>query len=379
LTHKASHNCLRLNQLQQQMMQSLQEEELGERSIAALHREATPEQLQLVQELEKHQHTAQQRLSLLAQVGRLEGLLASNLREVEAVLHSVSLVEARQFHSVLRGVEDNTSALHTSCWAAQMTSRSLHVLQALALITLVFTLIDRIGAGSLNVPAPTWVITLIKEPLMDPPLVWFMVNIILAAVVYVVFEAVQQRRLRRARQTLAAQVQCGCSLESVEELQQYLQRRQPYLLYQTNSDASSALVTVRYKEPTTTDLWKWGGAPPEVQLTFDQKLGLLSHISLWVDRSLNSSAESALMRTLLSSLVRCGALSSLQMQGVMTTYQHESRDHDNTRPRPTSAASSRVGTHGGGATASLDLRIPTSLPEHESNATGNVLRLHTPQ
>ena len=34
----------------------------------------------------------------------------------------------------------------------------------------------------------------------------------------------------------------------------------------------------------STDLWKWGGEPPEVQLTFDKKAGELLGVSLWVDR-----------------------------------------------------------------------------------------------
>ena len=59
----------------------------------------------------------------------------------------------------------------------------------------------------------------------------------------------------------------------------YLHRREPFLLYKTNSDSTAALCTVRYREPATTDIWKWGGAPPEVQLTFDQKRGEL--LGIW--------------------------------------------------------------------------------------------------
>ena len=48
--------------------------------------------------------------------------------------------------------------------------------------------------------------------------------------------------------------------------------------------------------------------------------------SLWVDRSLNSSPESSLLRTLLKCFVNCGALNSLQMQSVMLTYDRPAGD-----------------------------------------------------
>ena len=48
----------------------------------------------------------------------------------------------------------------------------------------------------------------LQEPLMDPPLVWFLVNITLAGVVFAVFNFFQRRRFLRDKQTLAAQVHC---------------------------------------------------------------------------------------------------------------------------------------------------------------------------
>ena len=86
------------------------------------------------------------------------------------------------------------------------------------LISVVFNVIDRIGAGSLNVPAPTWVVALIKEPLMDTPFVWFIVNVAVAAAVYLIFHYLQGRWLARARRTLAAQIHFRCSLDSVAAL-----------------------------------------------------------------------------------------------------------------------------------------------------------------
>jgi hypothetical protein len=264
--------------------------------------------------------TESKREQVAGQVRRLEKLISSAKHEVEAVMQTISVVEARQLDTVMRSIEDNTSSLYNTSVSAHLTANSMRLVQAMVLISLVFNVIDRIGAGSLNVPAPSWVVALIKEPLMDPPFVWFLVNVVIAAVVYVIFHYLQGRRLERARRTLAAQIHCRCTLDSVAALEAYLHRREPFLLYKTNSDSASALCTVRYREPTTTDIWKWGGAPPEVQITFDQKRGELLGVCLWVDRALNSSPESALVRTLLKCLVNCGALNSLQLQGVMLTY-----------------------------------------------------------
>ena len=51
---------------------------------------------------------------------------------------------------------------------------------------------------------------------MDPPLVWFLVNITLAGVVFAVFTFFQRRRFLRDKQTMAAQVvHCLESIKSI--------------------------------------------------------------------------------------------------------------------------------------------------------------------
>ena len=60
---------------------------------------------------------------------------------------------------------------------------------------------------------------------------------------------------------------------------------------------------------------------------YDSKGATLLSIGLWVNRSLNSSSEAALVRTLLTGLVNCGAISSLQMQSVMLTYEVRPKRH----------------------------------------------------
>ena len=131
----------------------------------------TESEKELVQALHAYLATDQKRAAVVAQVGRLDRLMQSAMHEVQGVLQTVNVVEARRLDGVLRGIEDNTSSLHTTTTAAHHTATSVHVIQGLLLVSLVFNVIDRIGAGSLNVPAPNWVVALIKEPLMDPPLV----------------------------------------------------------------------------------------------------------------------------------------------------------------------------------------------------------------
>jgi hypothetical protein len=45
---------------------------------------------------------------------------------------------------------------------------------------------------------------------MDVPLLWFLVNLAIAAAVYAWVFHQQRRKLRRASQTLAAQLHCRC-------------------------------------------------------------------------------------------------------------------------------------------------------------------------
>ncbi len=92
---------------------------------------------------------------------------------------------------------------------------------------------------------------------------------------------------------------CRCQLESVEALEGYLKRREPFLLHKTNTDSAAAVCSVRYQEPVTADLWKWGGGAPQVQITYDRRHAELLGICLWVDRSRNSEPECGLVRTLL--------------------------------------------------------------------------------
>ena len=69
----------------------------------------------------------------------------------------------------------------------------------------------------MNVPAPAWVTSLIWEPLMEMPLVWFLVSITIAAAVYAWVFRQQRERMRRASQTLAAQLHCRCKLCTLED------------------------------------------------------------------------------------------------------------------------------------------------------------------
>ena len=85
---------------------------------------------------------------------------------------------------------------------------------------------------------------------------WFTLNCAAALLVFVIFHSLQRRRLQQQQQTLAAQVHCRSTLDSVSALMAYLGRREPFLLYKTNSD----------------------------ELTFDKKAGELLGVSLWVDR-----------------------------------------------------------------------------------------------
>ena len=52
---------------------------------------------------------------------------------------------------------------------------------------------------------------------MDVPLVWFLVNLAIAAAVYAWVFRQQRERMRRASQTLAAQLHCRCKLCTLED------------------------------------------------------------------------------------------------------------------------------------------------------------------
>lgn len=134
----------------------------------------------------------------------------------------------------------------------------------------VFNLIDRIGGGSLNLPSPAWVTTLIKEPIMDTPFLWFLLNLALASGAVVVLRLLHIRRVRKREQRASTELHVRLPLRSVEALDKHVHARQPLRSHRTNTDTSFSLCTARWKEPKTADLWKWGGPPPEVQVTYDR-------------------------------------------------------------------------------------------------------------
>ncbi|EKX47368.1 hypothetical protein GUITHDRAFT_137545 [Guillardia theta CCMP2712] len=310
MVQKASHDAIRLNHLFKEMRRSIES--------SAHSAEHLSEQDETAQRLVDFLQIAGKRSFVRGQVEELEKNIQSAQHEIEVIMQSVSIVETRQLDGVLRGIEDNTSVLFATTSAMKSTSLSVKAIQIILLVLLVFNLIDRIGGGSLNVPAPTWVIDLIKKPLMDPPFLWFIVNVALAAIITYLANYWERVSLQRHQKQMACELHCRAPILDLNKLE----RRLPFLNQRSNFDLDSVSCMVRWKEPITADLWKWGGAPPEIQITYDKKRMLLLSISLWVDRHYNSSSEQHLVKSFLQARRGIGIVKTF-LTPLLTLVEHE--------------------------------------------------------
>ncbi|KAG7375167.1 hypothetical protein PHYPSEUDO_002950, partial [Phytophthora pseudosyringae] len=136
-----------------------------------------------------------------------------NLRQMAEVLNTSELED------IFKTVEGNTKALADSSLTVEQCGSSLELVQVLLAGSFAFTLLDRIPGGSLNVDMPEWVETAFSKPIIDVPLLFFVLNIIwMAGCIYALIRYKKKRshEVEYGRRMLRVKVNKAIDIEKFE-------------------------------------------------------------------------------------------------------------------------------------------------------------------
>lgn len=108
--------------------------------------------------------------------------------------------------------------------ARQQSLISLEIMRVILAGNLAFEIVDRLSGGTFNVTSPQWFIDAVKTPFMDPPLVFFLLN--LAWFLVVLFALVKwiQKQTVNVQASILVRADVGKKI-SLEKLHQMLRKR----------------------------------------------------------------------------------------------------------------------------------------------------------
>ncbi|KAG7382221.1 Lysine-specific demethylase 4B [Phytophthora boehmeriae] len=136
-----------------------------------------------------------------------------NLRQMAEVLNTSELED------IFKTVEGNTKVLADSSLSAEQCGSSLELVQVLLAGSFAFTLLDRIPGGTLNVDMPKWVETAFAKPIIDVPLLFFVLNMFwMAGCIYLLIRYKRKKNQDEeyGRRTLRIKVNKSINIDAFE-------------------------------------------------------------------------------------------------------------------------------------------------------------------
>ncbi|KAG1692047.1 hypothetical protein DVH05_025856 [Phytophthora capsici] len=136
-----------------------------------------------------------------------------NLRQMAEVLNTSELED------IFKTVEGNTKALADSSLTVEQCGSSLELVQVLLAGSFAFTLLDRVPGGSLNVDMPEWVEKAFAKPIIDVPLLFFVLNLIwMAGCIYALirYKKKKSHEMEFGRRTVRIKVNKAIDIEKFE-------------------------------------------------------------------------------------------------------------------------------------------------------------------
>ncbi|RLN48413.1 hypothetical protein BBJ29_009715 [Phytophthora kernoviae] len=136
-----------------------------------------------------------------------------NLRQMAEVLNTSELED------IFKTVEGNTKVLADSSLSVEQCGSSLELVQILLAGSFAFTLLDRIPGGTLNVDMPKWVETAFAKPIIDVPLLFFVLNMFwMVGCIYLLirYKKKKSHDEEYGRRTLRIKVNKSISIDAFE-------------------------------------------------------------------------------------------------------------------------------------------------------------------
>lgn len=236
-------------------------------------------------------------------------LMENTMLQLEQLQMIAESTATNQLEQVCRRVHLNTRALMLATEQHAKTSLTLHALQYFVGGLFVFDVIDRLDAGTWNMPVPAWAKRAFIDPLLSHPFVWWALNMLVLAGFAILLLFVSRRFSLRAIGWTTVFFEVNRKI-ALPKLCEWTSSR--HVLADTarsfRAHTGHPSVRIRTTKWRESDATLWGGAFPEVELTFDEKHGFLLFVTLRFDAKRVRLSEDEASRRLIDVLTKAGVL-----------------------------------------------------------------------
>jgi len=172
----------------------------------------------------------------------------------------------------------NTKNLENVIRSNERSSSSLEVLQLVLSGTLAFEILDRL-TGEWSILDTWWGEQYLRQPLIEKPGLWFIINLVLWVAVALCLKLFMERLTQRSASVLVVRIKANVPVD-LAKLKLFLCTK-PLQEEEVGMEDKMVVRKVSWEE---TDESKWNGACPTVEVSFDEKHAYLLSIFIQVDK-----------------------------------------------------------------------------------------------
>ena len=192
---------------------------------------------------------------------------AGTRHEMEFLTGMGLVVSDNKLHTMTETVMGNTTRMVALNATGERTAISLEVMQVLIASALAFSIMDRF-TGDWSVVNTEWAAMFVEPMIKNSPMVWALVNFVMAILVSILVIFVMRRKQYKASGRIVFRRRVE-RLINLKKLRQYLATKSDGLIKEeTHFELGNDWTTVSFREP---DRRGWGGANPIITIQFDAR------------------------------------------------------------------------------------------------------------
>lgn len=199
--------------------------------------------------------------------------------ELDGLREMTDVISETQMFRLQEEMQANSKNLESVFRSNERASSSLEVLQVILSGTLAFEVLDRI-TGEWSVVETWWGKKWIVDPIINKPFVWFGMNLLLWGVIAFALIRFMRYLTSRSAGVLTVRFTANSKVD-MKALELYLSQKH---LEEEDVDTDAKMQTrkISWQE---SDVERWAGAPPKVEILYDEKHAFLLKVFMQVDKN----------------------------------------------------------------------------------------------
>jgi hypothetical protein len=240
----------------------------------------------------------------LRRVKDLEKNIAGLSHELGTLREMTDVISETQMFKLQEALQSNTKNLEQVFRANERASSSLEILQIILSGTLAFEFLDRLTGGWSVVENTDWGKAYF-EPMINTPLLWFMINLLLWAAIGYSLVRIMNYLGQAATGVLSLRMKVNCRI-SLEKLREYLATKDVKEEdLEIESIGGARVKKLTYEED---DKEKWLGCPPTIEIQFDEVHEYLLKVFMQIDKRAGTLREAAAERIFMQGMRDAGVI-----------------------------------------------------------------------